>query len=220
MSNLPATITNLIDNLNVARSAVPAASDAAFLKMDKTGVWIYGADDTEIDPDSTFCIDPAKYVQGFIAWDDGELVDECMAQAGDPPILKSELPHLEGGVKWDAQVGFTLLGVEGGEDGVILEYKSSSRGGKILVSAILNDIISRAKTGKTDLCPVVELSSDHYKHKKFGKIYTPEYNIVEWLDLPSEAAEPVVAAEPEPEPEPEPKVKVKVKPRRRRKTAE
>lgn len=213
-TQLPATITNLIDTLATARKAVPAESDAAYLKMDKTGCWIYGEDDTEVDPNSTFVINPSSYVQGFIAWDDGELVDERMAQAGTPPILLSELPALEGGVRWDAQVGFTLRGVEGDEDGVILNYKSSSRGGKKAISGLLTEIIERGQAGETALCPIVELDNDSYKHKKFGKIYVPILRVVEWVDLPEEG-EPIDPVE-EDEDETEEPVPVK-KTRRRRK---
>ena len=41
---------------------------------------------------------------------------------------------------------------------------------------------------------------DSYRHKKYGKIYTPIINVVGWLAaMPTNDAKPEVVAEPEPE---------------------
>jgi hypothetical protein len=39
----------------------------------------------------------------------------------------------------------------------------------------------------------VRLKKDHYQHKSYGKIYTPVFEIVEWMSMDGEA--PEVAAE-------------------------
>jgi hypothetical protein len=51
--------------------------------------------------------------------------------------------------------------------------------------------------------PVVRLKKDHYQHKSYGRIYTPVFEIVEWVSMdgardeaPAEEAAP--AAEPAP----------------------
>ena len=210
--NTPAVISNTITNLIAAQASTPQVSsgDFQYLKLSKSGDWVYGADETEVDDGSAFVIDPATYAQGFVAWDDGELIDEKMAVSGQPPVTQADLPVLAAG-RWDAQVSFALKGIEGKEEGVQMLYKTSSKGGKAAIAELLSKIIARGQAGETDICPIVVLDKTSYKHKKYGKIFTPILTVDEWVDLPEEGAAPVAKAEPvkqiaEPEPviEPEP----------------
>tara|TARA_R110000851_G_scaffold56769_1_gene132626 strand:+ start:4144 stop:4827 length:684 start_codon:yes stop_codon:yes gene_type:complete len=212
MSNLPANISTLVATLETAQASTPieASGDFTYLKMTKVGEWVYGAEETEVDEYSAFVIDPASYAQGYVAWSDGELVDEKMAVAGSTPITLADLPELPAGVKWGAQVAFALKGVEGADEGMQLMYKVSSRGGKEAISKLLATIIKRARAGESRLCPVVMLETSSYKHKKYGKIYTPLLSIDEWVDVPDAEDEPaakepkvVKVAKKEPEPEKE-----------------
>jgi hypothetical protein len=41
----------------------------------------------------------------------------------------------------------------------------------------------------------VRLKKDHYAHKSYGKIYTPVFELVEWVSMDGET--PEVAPEPE-----------------------
>jgi hypothetical protein len=36
--------------------------------MDKTGHWVFGIDQTEIEDDSTWAVNPFSFVHGYIAW--------------------------------------------------------------------------------------------------------------------------------------------------------
>jgi hypothetical protein len=36
--------------------------------------------------------------------------------------------------------------------------------------------------------PVVKLKKEHYQHKSYGRIYTPIFEIVEWVGMDGEAA--------------------------------
>ncbi len=202
--NLPTVIQNTLGNLVAAQQVTPVSSggDFMYLKMSKTGDWVYGSDETEVSDNSAFVIDPNSYAQGYVAWDDGELVDEKMAVAGSPPVLQADLPDISP-VKWDVQVAFALKGIEGAEEGIQMLYKTSSRGGKSAIAELLSKIIARGQAGETDICPIVVLDKSSYKHKKYGKIFTPILTIDEWCDLPEAEPEtkPVAKiAEPEPEP--------------------
>ena len=203
---LPATITNLVATLEGAQASTPQVSsgDFLFLKMSKAGEWIYGADETEVAPGSAFAIDPSSYAQGYIAWADGQLIDEKMALAGQVPVTLADLPELPAGVRWDSQVAFAMKGLEGAEEGLQMLYKVSSRGGKEVIATLLGEIIAQGKAGKP-VCPIVTLSTSSYKHKKYGKIYTPVLTVADWIDLPEPGAapEPKAVAEPEPAPEPD-----------------
>jgi hypothetical protein len=196
MSTLPANIQSLITDLETAQTATPSASsgDFQFLKMTKQGEWVYGADELEVSDDSAFVIDPSSYSQGYVAWSkDGDLIDEKMAAAGQPPVL---LSALDNSVDWKVQVGFALKGIEGAEDGEQLLFKTSSQGGKEVISALLAQIIAKARTGVSAFCPVVLLDNSWYKHKQYGKIYKPVLTVDEWVEVPTgdgeeEAAPPV-----------------------------
>lgn len=228
MSNqLPAVLQTLVTDLVAAEQASPGTSsgDFLYLKMSKGGNWIFGAEDTEVNNNSAFVVDPSSYAQGYVAWADGELLGEFMAVAGKQPITLADLPPLkvtvddEGDpVNWKPQKAFALKGIEGEEEGTQLLYKTSSKGGLKAISGLLAAIIERGKAGSADLCPVVMLDSDSYKHKikKYGTIYTPVLTVDEWMGMPTgeeeeeEAPEPAKvekksrkkkAAKPEPEPE-------------------
>lgn len=196
MSNVPAVISSTISNLEAAQASTPQdiGGDFQFLKMSKTGDWVYGADETEVSDDSVFAIDPNSYVQGFIAWDSdkGDLVGEVMAQAGQPPIVKADLDDV--GHPWVVQVGFGLVGIEGAEKGVQMLYKASSKGGKNAVGDLLAKIIERGKAGETDICPIVILHADSYKHKKFGKTFIPILSVDDWTDGSAESSEILAAS--------------------------
>jgi hypothetical protein len=196
MSTLPANIQSLITSLEVAQTATPSASsgDFQFLKMTKQGEWVYGADEIEVSDDSAFVIDPSSYSQGYVSWSaDGELEDEKMAAAGQPPVL---LSALDNSMNWKVQVGFALKGIEGEEDGEQLLFKTSSQGGKEVISALLAQIIAKARTGVSAFCPVVLLDNSSYKHKKYGKIYKPVLTVDEWVEVPTGEGEEEEAAPP------------------------
>jgi len=38
--------------------------------------------------------------------------------------------------------------------------------------------------------PVVRLKKDHYQHKAYGRIYTPVFELVEWVSIDGERDEP------------------------------
>jgi len=44
--------------------------------------------------------------------------------------------------------------------------------------------------------PVVRLKKEHYQHKSYGRIFTPVFEVVEWLTLEGEADKPAEVAAP------------------------
>jgi len=52
------------------------------LKMDKTGHWVFGADQDEVEDDSQWAINPFSFVHGFIAWGNAEVLGEKMVGVG------------------------------------------------------------------------------------------------------------------------------------------
>ena len=75
-AGLPA-VSTLSSALRAIQSDVGPAG-TAILKMDKTGHWVFGADQTEVEDDSKWAVNPFSFVHGFIAWGDGEVLAEKM----------------------------------------------------------------------------------------------------------------------------------------------
>ena len=152
------------------------------LKMDRTGHWVFGADQTEIEDDSTWAINPFSFVHGWIAWGDGEVVGEKMVSVSQPlPELDAAPPQAKKG--WETQVGMSLKCVSGEDEGMEARYTTTSVGGKRSVQSLALAIAAQVEKDQTKPVPVVRLKKDHYTHKSYGKIFTPVFEIVEWVSM-------------------------------------
>ena len=174
--------------------APAAAAGTAILKMDKTGHWVFGADQTEIDSDSLWAVNPFSFVHGYIAWGEGEVLGEKMTS------ITSALPELEAapaGAKrgWEEQVGLSMKCVSGEDEGLEVRYTVTSVGGKRAVQAMGIKIAERVDENPESPVPVVSLGKEHYMHKSFGRIYTPLFDVKKWIGMEGEAkAEPEAPA--------------------------
>ena len=132
-ANLPA-VSSLATSLRTIQSEVGAAG-VVILKMDKTGHWVFGADQTEVEDDSLWAINPFSFVHGFIAWGDGEVLGEKMASVSQPlPVLDEAPPQAKKG--WESQVGMSLKCISGDDKGMEARYTTTSVGGKRSVQTL------------------------------------------------------------------------------------
>lgn len=190
------------------KTTASESGSVTFIKMDKTGSWVFGSDDDEVEEGSCWAVDPRQFAKGFAAWGEGSLEGEEMATIEAPQIIKSALPDV--GAAWKPQVGLQFRCLGGVNTGLTVKYSSTSKGAEKAWTGLLGLVLDRVQKGEQAVVPVVCLGSDSYKHKKFGKVYTPVLEVLDWVTIEGQAAEPV--AEPEPVVEPEPAAK----PRRRR----
>ena len=194
LANLP-SVTTLTTALRTLEQDVGAVG-SAIIKMDKTGHWVYGADQTEVDDESTWAVNPFSFVHGFIAWGDGEVLGEKMVSVTQPlPELESAPPNAKKG--WEQQVGMMIKCVTGEDKGLEARYTVTSVGGKRAIQALGVAIAEQIEKDQSKPVPVVKLKKDHYQHKSYGRIYTPVFEILEWVSMDGETeAEPEAAAEP------------------------
>ena len=190
-ANLP-TVASLSTALRALEQDVSPAG-VAILKMDKTGHWVYGADQTEIEDDSTWAVNPFSFVHGFIAWGDGEVLGEKMVSVSQP------LPELEGAPQaakrgWETQVGLSLKCLTGEDKGLEARFSTTSVGGKRAVQALAVAIANQVEKDQANPVPVILLKKEHYQHKSYGRIFTPVFDIVEWTGMDAKAAEAEEAA--------------------------
>jgi len=193
-ANLPA-VSSLATSLRTIQSEVGAAG-VVILKMDKTGHWVFGADQTEVEDDSLWAINPFSFVHGFIAWGDGEVLGEKMASVSQPlPVLDEAPPQAKKG--WESQVGMSLKCISGDDKGMEARYTTTSVGGKRSVQTLAVALADQVEKDQNKPVAVVRLKKDHYAHKSYGKIYTPVFEIVEWISMDADATDVKVEEEAE-----------------------
>ena len=186
LANLP-PVSSLSVALRTLEKDVGAVG-SVILKMDKGGHWIYGAEQTEVESDSTWAVNPFSFIHGYIAWGDGEVLGEMMVPVTEP---KPELPPVPHGAKkgWEVQVGMSLKCLSGPDKGLEVRYTTTSVGGKRAVNTLGVAIAAQCETTPGKPVPVVALKKDSYQHKSYGKIYTPVFEIVEWASMDGQTEE-------------------------------
>lgn len=171
--------------------------EVPFLRLLKEGLWVYGADDIEVQPGSLWAANPTSLMDGFCAWGDSELLGEEMQPMTSPtPLLASQMADV--GAPWKRQIAVQMVCLNGEDQGQAVLYKTSSKGGLKAASGLIDAIIEQIELGSSDIVPIMKLETDSYKHKKYGKIYTPVLDIAEWRSL-TDAPEPTTDPVPEDE---------------------
>lgn len=210
-SNLPA-VSTLSTALRKLENEVMSSTGMAFLKMDKTGHWVFGSDQTEVEEGSIWAVNPYSFIHGFVAWGAGTMLGELMVPVSEP---LPETPAAPEGAKkgWEPQLGMALKCTNGEDEGLEVRYTVTSKGGKDAVKQLAIAIAAQVDKDPSKPVPMVKLSKDHYTHREYGRIYTPVFEVVEWVSINGEKDAP--AAEPEAEAPAEGDA-----PRRRRRVAE
>lgn len=184
-ANLP-SVTSLSTALRTIATDV-SASSTSIIKMDRTGHWVFGADQTEAESDSTWAVNPFSFVHGFIAWGDGEVLAEKLVPVTEPlPELEAAPPGAKKG--WEPQTGLSLKCISGEDTGMEARFTTTSVGGRKAVQTLAVEIATQVDKDQGKPVPIVKLGKDHYTHKSYGRIYTPVFEVVEWVSMDGEAA--------------------------------
>ena len=194
-AGLPA-VSSLATSLRAIATDVGPAG-VVILKMDKTGHWVFGADQTEVEDDATWAVNPFSFVHGFIAWGDGEVLGEKMASVSQP-LPELEVAPAAAKRGWETQVGMSLKCLTGEDKGMEARFTTTSVGGKRAVQALAVALAEQVEKDQTKPVPIIKLKKDHYAHKSYGRIYTPVFNVVEWVGMDADetpAEDATVAAE-------------------------
>jgi hypothetical protein len=187
LANLP-QVKSLSTALRTIQAEV-GPTGVVIIKMDKTGHWVFGADQTEVEADSTWAVNPFSFVHGYIAWGDGDVLAEKMVSVSEPLPEMDDAPS---GAKrgWEVQVGMSLKCLTGEDKGMEARYTTTSAGGKRGVQTLAVAIAEQVDKDQTKPVPVVLLKKEHYQHKSYGRIFTPLFDIQSWVSMDGE--EPVV----------------------------
>jgi len=208
-ANLP-SVASLADSLRNVANDVPVGG-SVILKMDKTGHWVFGADQTEVEDDATWAINPFSFTHGFIAWGEGEVLAEKVVSVAQPlPEVDAPPPQSKRG--WEVQLGMSLKCMSGEDKDLEARYTVTSVGGKKAVQKLALDIAAQVEKDQSRPVPIVKLRKEHYSHKSYGRIYTPVFEIVEWVGMDG-------SSEPASSPSPSGDADAPADGRRRRRTA-
>lgn len=166
----------------------------ALLKMDRTGHWVFGADATEVESEALWAVNPFSFTHGYIAWGEGIVLGETMVSVQQP--LPEREPAPTGASKgWEVQIGMSLNCLSGADKGIDVRYSATSVGGKRSLDTLAKAIADRTDVNPGKPVPVVKLGKAHYQHKAYGRIFTPVFEIVDWVDLNGESDAPAAADE-------------------------
>jgi hypothetical protein len=189
-ANLP-SVEALSTALRALETDVGAAG-VVLIKMDKTGHWVFGADQTEVEDDATWAVNPFSFVHGYIAWGDGEVLGEKMVSVSQPlPELDAAPPNAKKG--WETQVGMSMKCLSGEDKDLEVRYTTTSVGGKRSVQALAVAIATQVETDSSKPVPIVVLGKEHYSHKAYGRIYTPIFDIQSWVSMDADKTEKLEA---------------------------
>lgn len=170
-------------------SALMALGDANrplgtnYLKFTKRGEWVFGREDDELTDDELVAVNPASFTIGWQGWHDGRPVNGPVV----PVSLAEQLPEeheLDAIPPGDMNGWNKLLGVSMQlvDDGTPLQYNTSSYGGKKAVAELARVVGLGLQAHPDAPVALVRLKSSDYKHAQYGKIYTPEIELVHWAD--------------------------------------
>lgn len=179
-AGLPA-VSSLTDALRSIQTDV-GPGGVAILKMDKTGHWVFGADQTEAQEGATWAINPFSFTHGYIAWGEGEVLGEKMVSVSSP-LPEMDAAPLKAKHGWETQVGMSLKCLDGDDAGLDCRFSTTSVGGKRAVSQLAVAIAAQVETDQSKPVAVVRLKKEHYQHKSYGRIYTPVFEIVKWVGM-------------------------------------
>jgi hypothetical protein len=189
--NLP-SLAELSESLKDFAETVPVRPKEVYLKMDKTGHWVYGADQTEIEPDSLWAVNPFSFVKGYICWGAqntpsmGKLLGEKMYTQFQkmPKELPEDIPDSNG---WEYQNGFSLSCISGTDKGLQARFMTKTKGGVPEVQRLSFEIHAHGLEDPSTPIAIIKLKSAHYTHPAgYGRIYNPVLELVKFVSNETE----------------------------------
>ena len=221
---LPASVLAMQGLANsVAELGAAPGTGEQYMKMTRSGDFVFGVDEIEVEENSHWAINPTAFLHGWICWGteaqgtSGQMLGEIMAPATGPLPAQTSLPDKPG--DWKKQVAISLRCMDGEDEGVQCVFNTNSIGGLKAYGALVGAVVARVNEGEAACVPVVTLSSSFYNHKNktYGKIYTPEFKIQKWITLDGLGeADEEVAEEAPAKAKAEPEEKAPARRRRRR----
>lgn len=182
---VPQTSDDLLAGLATIDEDIKKSSSSGvpIMRVGKQGVFVYGQEDTEVQPGSLWALNPYSIQHGWACWGtDGEgLLDEMYKPFNEQVPAKSTLPEM--GHPWKKSYRAMLQCLNGEDKGRVAEYKTTSLGGQDFFRELVNALREQGSRDKVNIVPCLELEVSSYKHPQHGKTWIPVLNIQEWISM-------------------------------------
>jgi hypothetical protein len=185
---------NSVDTASVAgRSGLPMLQ----FKREGSGTWVYGQRKTVVEDGSRWGINVLTFKWGYICFGDGnKVLGDRLVSVSLPKPEVTELP--DKGFPWLEQWAVNLKCIDGADAGTEVVYKPTTVGGTQAVAGVIEAVRDRLNGGAHDgkVAPIVRLEKDSYTHAQFGRVWTPQLRIVEWMPLSGPTPAPAPGSPP------------------------
>lgn len=191
-SSAVAALKGLKTGLGNVRASVVLPGGDPLLRLLKSGKWVYGRNNTEVEEDSLWAIHPGSLKHGWACWTDykkeerkkNELVAEVMVPATEPLPPANGLPDTDRwNDQWQQQLSFLLACTNGEDAGTQALYKTTSYGGKQATMELIDQIMRQLDVDPEHIVPVVLLEVDSYNHPTWGETMNPIFDIQKWVSM-------------------------------------
>lgn len=174
--------------------------EGSLLRFTKSGDWIAGQEEEDIPEGTELIMGLNTLKRGWVKWADQKPVDSRMGlvSEGFRPCNREELGDLDEDEwekddddnsrdPWQDTMQVLLKDPESGE---VYTYATASKSGKTALGEVAQVYGDRLQDGEDpDAMPVIKLASSFYKHKTYGRIMIPVFEMTDqWLIPPTEPA--------------------------------
>jgi len=213
-----AILSSLKTKVQKSKAQAPSVGQMDFLRMLKSGKWVFGQNNMRVQEGSLWAVDPLSFKSGFVCWTDypdsakrkNKMLNKVMLPLGsDLPAeedLKSffdDADEYNNGEPWPyaANMSVELTCISGEDKSKTVLYETSSKGGIGLIGK--DGWLGKMEQMIDEGTPVavIRLTSDSYIHDQWGETMTPDFDYVEWRAL--DDTSPIGGDEAPPEAEPQ-----------------
>lgn len=167
------------------------------LRFNKQGEWTAGQEEEEIPEGTELIMGLNVLKRGWIKWMDNKPADSRMGLVaeGFRPCNREDLGDIDednweeddDGNKRDPWQDTMQVLLMDPNDGRVFTYATASKSGKTALGESAAAYGDRLQDGEDpNAMPIIKLASSFYKHKKYGKIMIPVFELTDQWVLPPE----------------------------------
>lgn len=183
-------VSGLVAGIGDSRANTPIAGGGKpLLRLLKSGTWVFGQNDDEVQEGSEWAVNPLSIMHGWSCWSDyGEKTKNVLLGETMVPVTehRPNMPEALASGEWKAQRSCELHCMNGDDEGTEVLYKTASVGGLRAMDVFLGALQAHLKEDPSSPVAILRLEVDSYKHSQFGQTFVPILEIVGWATMDGE----------------------------------